>query len=70
MAKRWKVEYVEVSAKSGDGVTEMFEALPTKIESVKDMTATKAAARGDYAINVVPMDRNNRPEPRECCNMY
>ena len=58
-----------MSAKSGDGVKEMFETLPTKIEALKDMTAIKAAARGDYEINVVPMDRNNMPEPRECCNI-
>ena len=61
------MEYVEVSAKSGEGVKAMFEALPTKIEAEKNRIANKAAIRGDYTTNVVSMARNT--SERECCNI-
>ena len=67
MAKRHEMEYVEVSAKSGDGVKAMFEALPTKIEARKNGIANEAAVREDYTTNVVSMARN--ASKRECCNI-
>ena len=50
MAEHFAVGYVEVSAKTGEGVKELFETLPTKI---RDEIASKAAARADYTTNVV-----------------
>ena len=67
MAKRCDVEYVEVSAKTGEGVKEIFDALPPKIEVVRDEIARKAAAREDYTINVVSTARNRPAERAQGC---
>ena len=67
MAERCAVEYIEVSAKTGEGVKELFETLPTKIEAAKNKFASKAAGRENYTTNVVSTARN-RPE-KECCNI-
>ena len=47
MAERCEIEYVEISAKTGEGVKELFETLPTKIEAARNKFASKAAARED-----------------------
>ena len=60
MVKKYEVECVEVSAKTGEGVREMFEALPAKIEAVKMKAASKEAARGNYTINVVSTARTDK----------
>ena len=67
MAKRCDIEYVEVSAKTGEGVKEMFDALPPKIEAVRDKIARKAAARADYTTNVVLTARNRPERAQGCC---
>ena len=67
MAKRYNAEYIEVSAKTGEGVKEMFDALPPKIEAVSDEIARKAAARVDYTINVVSTARNKPERGQGCC---
>ena len=68
VAKRYEVEYVEVSAKSGENVAEMFEALPTKIKAMWEKIESEAAAREDYTTIVVSMTRNE--SQRECCNIF
>ena len=67
VAERYGVEYVEVSAKTGEGVKELFETMTTKIDTVRDKLARKAAARADHTTNVVSTARN-RPE-KECCTI-
>ena len=67
MAKIYEVEYVEVSAKTGEGVEKMFESLPPKIEAVRNKFASEAAAREDYTTNIISTAKN-RPE-KECCNI-
>ena len=57
-----------MSAKTGEGVKELFETLPTKIDAIRGEIASKAAARADYTTNVVSTARY-RPE-LECCNIF
>jgi translation initiation factor IF-2 len=69
VAEKCDLEYVEVSAKTGEGVKEMFETLATKLEAMRTGEfPSKETAREDYTTNVVSTARN-RPE-RECCNIF
>ena len=67
MAKRHEMDgYVEVSAKTGDGVKAMFDALPIKIAE-KHKRANKA--KKDYEIHVTSTAKNV-PEDMLCCNIF
>ena len=64
------MDYVEVSAKTGEGVREMFDALPAKIAE-KSERRNKAIAdndREDHVIRVTSTARNT-PEDVLCCNI-
>ena len=66
MADRIQIKYVEVSAKSGDGVEAMFEVLSKELnEKFKD----KNKAFREDAVILVTSTARNTSEDRLCCNI-
>ena len=65
MAEQDQINYVEVSAKSGDGVEAMFEVLSKEL--YKKFEEYKAS-REDSVIRVTSTARNI-PEDWLCCNI-
>lgn len=72
MVKRYDLDsYVEVSAKTGEGVKEMFDALPTKIAEKRGYENAASAIREDYKIRVTSTARNNNiMHDVLCCNIF
>ena len=62
-AMEYDLRYVEVSAKTGDGVKAMFEALPNRI-----IENENKALSPDHITHVVSTARN-ASEKRSCCNI-
>ena len=67
------MEYVEVSAKTGDGVKVLFDSLPTKIAEKRERVNKFSAINKDYEIRVTSTARNvsarNMSEDMLCCNI-
>jgi GTPase SAR1 family protein len=75
MAETIGMDYVEVSAKTGVGVKEMFDTLLTKItekheHGFKASTSAVDVTENDYSIRVTSTARNTPPEDRLCCNIF
>ena len=70
MVKRYDLDgYVEVSAKTGDRVKEMFDALPTKIAEKWERGNKASTTKEDYEILVTSTARNNIHYVL-CCNIF
>ena len=70
MAGNIGIEYVEVSAKTGEGVKDLFDTLPTKItERWERRHKGPSAVKRDYEIHVTSTARNT-PEDVLCCNIF
>ena len=67
------MDYVEVSAKTGDGVKALFDSLPTKIAEKCERANKASAVKEDYEIRVTSTARNvsarNVSEDMLCCNI-
>ena len=67
MVKRYDLDsYVEVSVKTGEGVKEMFDSLPTKIAE------KQPEGYEDYKIRVTSTARNSNNIMHDvlCCNIF
>lgn len=69
MARNIGMDYVEVSAKTGAGVKEMFDALLIKIREKQERGNKASTVTNDYSIRVTSTARNS-PEDMLCCNIF
>ena len=73
MVKRHDLDsYVEVSAKTGEGVKEIFDSLPPKIAEKQRYENAASAIKDDYKIRITSTARNNNINMHDvlCCNIF
>ena len=70
MAGNSGMDYVEVSAKTGEGVKEMFDALLTKLTERQERRNKASTIENDYSIRVTSTARNMREDNMQCCNIF